>query len=233
MTELVQYLIPSEPVDGHGFGRSLVNHDPRSRAFPARALAGDVVRQKSWGRVGIYDQGSAPHCVAYAGKGAFNTATLRARFPYRRRSAFDTSTWYSGAQSNDEWPGEAYDGTSALGLCRYLQGQGLVSEYRWAFGLQDVLLTLSHVGPVLLGVYWKSGMLNTDGDGFIHAAGSDVGGHEVELVGVRPSTGTRQGHVIGANSWGKAWGAKGRFKLSFDDLGTLLDQDGDAVVVLK
>lgn len=227
-----QYLIPTQP----GMGRSLVNHDDRSRLYPARAMLPrgvDEIRRKTWGRYGVYDQGATPHCVAFAGKGVFNSATMRGRVPYRRRANFDTGEWYAGAQANDEWPGESYDGTSALGLCRYLAGRGALSEYRWCFGLHDVLLTLSYVGPVMLGVWWYESMFDPDGDGYIEPAGPQVGGHEVELVGVTPPTRNREGFVTLVNSWGRGWGVGGRAKLTWSDLEFLLAQDGDAVVLVK
>jgi C1A family cysteine protease len=54
------------------------------------------------------------------------------------------------------------------------------------------------------------------------------GGHEVELIGV-----DARGWVIGMNSWGREWGVGGRFKLTFDDLNTLLADQGDAVVLVR
>jgi C1A family cysteine protease len=56
-----------------------------------------------------------------------------------------------------------------------------------------------------------------------------VGGHEVELHGVDISS----KYVIGTNSWGADWGVKGRFKLSWENLDRLLQEDGDAVTVVS
>lgn len=38
------------------------------------------------------------------------------------------------------------------------QALGFVPEYRWAFGVDDVLATLAHHGPVVLGLNWYAGM---------------------------------------------------------------------------
>ena len=35
------------------------------------------------------------------------------------------------------------------------------------------------------------------------------------------------------NSWGTSWGLAGRFYLTFNDLGTLLNQQGDVTVLVK
>lgn len=218
---------------GHGLGR-LVEHDPKSRAYPMRALWAGLEqaagpRTKTWRRGGAYDQGSTSQCVAFTGKGMLNSAPLSAAVDYDVRSRYQTDAFYSGAQLNDQWPGEDYDGTSALGLCKYLVNVGLLREYRWCFGLNDVLLALSYEGPVGIGIGWRTGMWGTDSDGFVHATGVDEGGHEVELIGVNvPGQ-----YVVGMNSWGPGWGVNGRFKLSWDDLGVLLADYGDAVVLLK
>jgi C1A family cysteine protease len=72
-------------------------------------------------------------------------------------------------------------------------------------------------------------MWRTDADGYIHATGENEGGHEVELIGVDVS----ERCVIGMNSWGDNWGVRGRFKLHWEDLETLLAEQGDAFVIIK
>lgn len=213
----------------YGLGR-VPHFDERSRNYPARALLPDAAPlvTKTWRRGHAYDQGQTPQCVAYTGKGILNTAPASAAVPYRTRIRYSTDDLYAGAQREDQWPGEDYDGTSALGLGKYLLGQGLVSEYRWCFGLDEVLTTLSHVGPVGIGVGWRSNMWDTDADGFLNVSGDDVGGHEVELVGVN----VEDRYVVGTNSWGTTWGVGGRLLLTWEALGKLLDADGDAVVLV-
>lgn len=218
--------IPTLP----GMGRSLIHHDERSKAFRATALTDQTKpRDRTWRRGQAYNQGQTPECVAYTGKGLLNTTPFSHAVDYDIRSEYDPDVFYNGARQNDEWPGEAYDGTSALGLCKYLKSQGIVSEYRWCFGLNDVLLTLSHVGPVGIGILWTNDMFDPDADGLITPTGGEAGGHEVELIGLDVS----EKVVIGMNSWGPNWGHHGRFKLRWVDLETLLNDNGDAVVLLK
>lgn len=214
----------------HGLGR-LVEHDPRSRNFrvlPLLAVAVPPLVSKTWRRGQAYDQGQTPQCVAYTGKGLLNTAPASAAVPYDVRSRYQTEAFYTGAQINDEWPSEDYDGTSALGLGKYLANVGLIREYRWCFGLDEVLHTLSYISPVGIGIGWRTGMWETDADGFVHATGADEGGHEVELIGIN----VLGKYVIGMNSWGSGWGVNGRFKLSWEDLGIVLNDHGDAVVLV-
>jgi hypothetical protein len=220
-----QYVIPTRP----GMGRGLVNHDERSKGFRAVDLTDQTQpRTKSWSRGRAYDQGATSECVAYTGKGLLNTRPLSSLWPYRVRARYNPDTLYAGAQSHDEWPGEAYDGTSALGLCRYLTEQNIIKGYRWCFGVDEVVLTLSWVGPVGIGIQWTNDMFEPDADGYLHPSGSVAGGHEIELTGVD----VKAQRVTITNSWGTAWGHNGRAYLAFADLAALLANDGDAVVLL-
>lgn len=223
-----QYEIPTGP----GMGRSLVNHDDESKNFRAVDLLDDHRDQlvsRAWRRGHAYDQDDTPQCVAFTGKGILNTAALSANLPYRQRSRIDAADLYGGAQDNDQWIGRNYEGTSALGLCRYLQQKGLIREYRWCFGLDEVLRTLSWIGPVGIGVNWLEDMRDPDFGGYLHAAGDAIGGHEVELTAID----VHRRRVTVTNSWGEGWGQNGRAFLSFEDLGKILDDDGDAVVLVS
>ena len=226
MTERLEK-IPTQP----GMGRSIIEHDERSKNYRAVNLlaATEKPRDRVWRRGQAYDQGYTSTCVAQTGKGILNTLPLSSVVDYDVRSEYDINDFYEGAQLNDQWPGESYEGTSALGLCRYLTNQGIIREYRWCFGLTDVLLTLSHIGPVALGIWWYTGMFHPDSEGLVKPTGVQEGGHEVELIGVDVS----ERVVIGMNSWGSEWGDRGRFKLSYTDLERLLHEDGDAVVILR
>jgi hypothetical protein len=219
-----QYIVPTAP----GMGRGLVNHDEASKQFRAVDLVDKTKpRTKAWRRGKPYDQGSTSQCVAYTGKGILNTQALSAAAPYRVRTRIDPADLYKGAQANDQWQGDAYDGTSGLGLCRHLKNVGLIRSYRWCFGLDQTLLVLAWVGPVGIGVNWREDMWDTDLDGYIRASGDAVGGHEVELTAVD----VPKRRVTVTNSWGTGWGHGGKAFLSFDDLGRLLDDDGDAFII--
>lgn len=211
----------------YGLGR-VPEFDERSRNFRAiTPFAAAVPITKTWRRGGAYDQGSLPQCVAYAGKGLLNSAPMSSLVDYDIRSRYSTQDFYDGAQRLDQWEGENYDGTSALGLGKYLLERGLISRYRWCFGLQDVLLALSYEGPVAIGVNWYTGMFSPNSNGYIAPTGQVEGGHEVELIGID----TTNKRVIGMNSWGTGWGIKGRFLMDYAVLDRLLVEQGDAVML--
>lgn len=120
-------------------------------------------------------------------------------------------------------------GSSVLSAIKAAKEMGVVSEYRWCFGIEDVLRTLSHVGPVAVGINWYQGFDKPDRDGLIKISGKVRGGHAVELLGIDPE----KQLVHGINSWGWFWGKWGRFSISFTDLNTLLSQKGEAVTIVK
>lgn len=215
----------------YGLGR-IPEFDERSRQFRATALLTETAQPitKTWRRGGAYDQGATPHCVAFTGKGILNTAPASSLEVYDVRSKYSTDQFYAGAQRLDQWPGENYDGTSGLGLAKYLREVALIKEYRWCFGLTDVLLALSYEGPVGIGVNWYTNMFYPNSYGYIGPGGEVEGGHEVELIGVD----TSKRHVIGMNSWGTGWGPlNGRFLMTYDVLDRLLSEQGDAVVLKR
>lgn len=220
--------IPTQP----GMGRSIIWHDEASKNFRAVSLLKSTQqepRTKGWRRGYAYDQGQTSTCVAQTGKGILNTSLLSANISYEERSRYDINDFYDGARERDEWPGVDYEGTSGLGLCKYFLDTGLIKEYRWCFGLQDVLLTLSYIGPVGLGIWWYTGMFFPDERGYVLATGSQEGGHEVELTGIDVS----KDEVIFTNSWGRSWGDNGRGRMSFGTLERLLNEQGDAFVILR
>lgn len=221
-----QLIIPTRP----GMGRGLINHDEESKNFRATKLLTpqqDAPKDRTWRRIGALDQGDTPECVAYTGVGMMNTLPLSRLWPYAKRIKFSEDDWYNGARKNDEWRGENYQGTSGLGLCRYLKKIGIIKEYHWCFGLTDVLMTLSWVGPVGIGINWTNDMFNPDANGFIHPTGGDAGGHQIELTAIN----VHEGSVTVTNSWGKTWGDEGKAKMSWDDLGNRLDNQGDAFTI--
>ena len=226
MTER-HYVIPTQP----GMGRGLVNHDERSKNFRAVNLIPPDVpttfRTKAWRRGRAYNQHQTPHCVAYTGKGILNTVPRSRLAAYLIRSRYNTTQFYTGAQNHDEWEGQAYDGTSGLGLCRYLASIGLIDQYLWCFGLSDVLRTLSWLGPIGLGIMWPERFFRPDSNGYLELGGGDAGGHEIEITGIDP----HDMWVEITNSWGTNWGNKGRARIRWPVLEDRLEAHGDAFIV--
>lgn len=203
------------------------NPDTRSRQYPARALlAGADPRPYTLHNTGpVLDQRDDGACVGYAfaaaGAPAFATVTHSERI-------------YAIAKTLDTMPGEAYTGTSVLAGAKAAEALGLISAYRWAFGLADLVDAICSLGPVVLGLYWTEGMRAAPG-GILSLAGAPIGGHCTLATGYSPAHedfGGRPAIQI-KNSWGEGWGVAGYGWIAATDMITLLQRRGEACVVTK
>lgn len=129
----------------------------------------------------------------------------------------------------DQWPGEDYDGTSVLAGAKVMLARGFIREFRWAFNLQDLLVTVSRKGPVVLGINWYESMFEPDADGYLRPNDSLAGGHAILCIGVN----VKRRDVTLFNSWGPNWGNLGRARVTWDDLDRLLHEDGEACVPVR
>jgi hypothetical protein len=211
----------------------LKQFDPRSRNFPIRtAVDGKPIRSYTW-RVGAWlDQLSEGSCVghAFAHELCARPVVTMVDHTYARE------TIYWEAQKADPWSGgmypgatPRYEGTSILAGAQVCQSIGHFSEYRWAFSLDDLLLAIGYAGPAMLGLNWYQDMANPAPDGQIRPQGQLLGGHAILANRVQ----VRQKRVWLHNSWGFGWGLEGRCWLSWDDLGQLLAEDGEACIPAK
>lgn len=140
---------------------------------------------------------------------------------------------YREAQKIDEWGGEDYDGTSVLAGAKMMKSFGLLREYRWSFGAHDVALSLTNVGPVVLGIPWYESMYEAP-HGVVSVAGQQVGGHCILAVAYRKPDVIFKEPAFGLfNSWGPGWGKNGFAWVAYSDLASLLRQDGEACVPTK
>jgi len=200
----------------------LKHFDERSRAFPVRAVIEEKkLRSFTWRCLPNFDQGREGACVAF-GIGH----ELAARPSEVEGINYDgLIAIYHEAQRTDPWEGGSYpgaspryDGTSVLAGVKVVQKQGYFSEYRWAFTFRDLQLGIGRNGPCVIGVDWRTGMFDTDSNGFIHATGQVEGGHCTLLRGVN----IKEKYFLGRNSWGAGWGQGGDFKISFADMEKLM-----------
>jgi hypothetical protein len=194
--------------------------DERSRAFPVRAAV-PVSKPRSWTwRCDAYlDQGQEGACVGFsrAHEIAARPRVSAATEPLAHRI-------YRRAQQLDEWAGEAYSGSSVLGGVKAAQELGYVTEFRWAFGVDDLALGVSYRGPAVLGVNWYEGMYAPGPDGFLRVTGRQTGGHAILCRGYS----LRRDAFLLHNSWGRSWGWQGCAWLSRADMDRLLREDGEA-----
>lgn len=209
----------------------VVQFDEKSKNFPVTAvISNQTPRSYTW-RCDIHlDQGSEGACPG------FSFAHELAAYPAPVKGMTDKfarESIYWEAQKNDEWPGGAYpgakpfyEGTSVLAAAKQVQKLGYITEYRWAFGLSDLILAVGRQGPAVLGVNWYDSMFDTKDCGFVHVEGEIAGGHAILCKGVNIT----DKYFVLHNSWGDSWGFGGDAKISFGDMARLLDEDGEACI---
>ena len=210
----------------------LVNFDERSRNYPIRHLVeAKKPRSYTWRCRAYLDQGSEGACVGYA-----CAHELAARPVEVDVDTALARSIYLDSQRIDPWPGGAYpgakpqyEGSSVLAGANILRNRGFVPQYRWAFGLQDLILSVGHLGPAIVGINWYEGMFNTGRDHFVHIDGDVAGGHAILVRGVS----VRKQAFVLHNSWGTGWGRYGQAYISWSDMERLLHEDGESVIPLR
>jgi hypothetical protein len=210
----------------------LVQFDEKSRAFGImEALDVETPRGWSWFIPRWFDQGREGQCVIYA------KSHWVAGRPKRDLAAWWTKDWatqrYWDAQRIDPWEGgeypgasPRYGGTSVLAGVKVMQTAGLVGEYRWAFGAEQLAIAVSRHAPAVIGVNWYDSMYDTDSKGLLTVGGSQVGGHAICVRGY--SVKHRMFRL--RNSWSQAWGLYGDCFITYDDMARLLHEDGEAAL---
>ena len=216
--------------------------DKKSREYPIRALLPKKlpVKTSSIHRCPVHlDQGQVGSCV---GNG-FTHA--RATTPHAHTKGMTEATAlevYHQATLLDRIAGSyppEDTGSSVLAGAKATTKMGWWTSYHWAFSIDDVVDTLLHSGPVVVGTNWHQNMFDCSGpDYLLDISGDIVGGHCYLLRGV-----TLGGHLPGQsapvdfitirNSWSKTWGKNSDAHILVTDMESLLMHDGEAVVPVQ
>ena len=205
--------------------------DEKSKEYPVRALVDDKsLRSYTWSCGQFLDQGSDGACVGFS---FAHELIARPVVVENIDNKFAKENIYWEAQKIDPWPGGSYpgadptyEGTAVLAGVKVCKNLGYILEYRWAFSIEDLALAVGHVGPAVLGIPWYDGMFNVRSCGHIHVDGQLAGGHAILCNGVSIKNRTFTLH----NSWGPSWGNNGTCKISWDELESLLNEDGEACI---
>lgn len=230
----------------HGMGR-LVAKDERdvpmrvalqptmAAAFPLGVPEGS--RHYKPGK--ILNQGNTGTCVGHGWTGKFHGAPIMQQLPqnmtpfdfYRMLVLFDE---YRDNDSEATAPNSGLQyGSSVRGGAKAAVKLGIIGGYVFTTNVEEVRAWhLTGKGGVVLGITWKSNMMNTDADGFINFSGNVEGGHCVCSTGWSDTV-KKNGKIVRAirlqQSWGLPWGddGKGRMWMSEDDLAAALADDGE------
>ena len=220
--------------DGRVFDR-VENWDARNNDYPLRLLAAAdeepqalisrPLKTKTWTIPDVLDQGSEGACTG------FGTAHMLSSTPRAVKGVTEATARgiYREAQRQDEWPGEAYEGSSVTGAMKAGKVLKYVARYVWCRTAREVAVAIGYFGPVVIGVDWYSDMMTPDAQGVVHVRGRKVGGHCVALTGYNHHTDV----FTFPNSWGERWGVNGFGRISGADLDRLLGSGGDAALATK
>jgi hypothetical protein len=230
VTEIKTRIIrSSDPLLGRNVG-----HDPRSRAFAFKAADEPLKPVRHLSSISTLDQhvGSCTCdtvlklCTYGANWSALNDVQQLA---IKSAPDYMVDDWYRETTRNDEFDGawEPDDtGSSGTSAAKTAVRHGYAKGFQHSFSFDDALHMLAKQ-PIGIGVNWYSSFDNPGVNGLVVLTPTARvrGGHEFVLDELDV-----EHEMIGAqNSWGPSWGAMGRFYFSFDDLGHLLNEDGDAM----
>ena len=184
----------------------------------------------------VMNQGATSSCVGHAVVARLQGHPVPMQ-PEGRRGRrvlpWDPFEVYAAAQQVDEWPGAepAYYGTSVRAGLKVGQAAGLVVSYHTVLTVADMrrYVLWGRGGGLVVGTDWKSGMWDTDPEGFVRYRGATEGGHAWYVYGASE----RRQAFRAQNSWGPAWGDKGRFWFAYADMELALADWADVYAVLE
>lgn len=208
-----------------------VAFDERSRNHPIRPFLGARVLRKTTLHQIPYplplNQGAEGACVGFGWTGQMAVGPI-----FNKGSNTYARAYYMAARAVDRAAGRYWpEGASVLAGAHVARQRGLISGYKWAFGIDDVIDTLCVKGPVVLGVNWYESMYDTDLAGKVQINGAHVGGHCILATGFIQNHPQWGGDWIQwVNSWGPNYGVRGVGYISVADLKMLLGQDGEACI---
>lgn len=225
-----------------------VLHDSRSLRYQVEAQDLSVLRSiRHTSRIPVLDQGAylAPgatkrislgSCTGNAGVNVLATDLFWDTDPVKAALSPDNADLdeqfavavYSMATSLDPYSGTyppTDTGSNGLSVAKALQKLGKISGYQHATSLAATLTALNQQA-VMVGTVWRGDMFNPGPDGRLKITGQVEGGHEYKL----DELDVQNKRVWILNQWGN-WGLGGRAWLSWDDLGTLLADQGDCTVL--
>lgn len=216
-------------------GRQVV-HDPRSRDFEYQPrTAAKPLMQQRW-RHRVYGPRVTPNQPVGCCTGV-DQAVKANTVGNRRRGEIldmdDALRFYSRATELDPWQGNwppQDTGSSGLAACKAAAEAGVIERYEWVFSGPDAVLAALREHPVGVGAWWYYDMFNPEpGSLLVHPSGGRAGGHQWTLIGWEPKLRAFEGLCW----WGPNFGAKGRFRIRYDDLAGLLADDGDCHVTYR
>ena len=226
-------MLVEEPIEGKRLGRH-VEHDPRSRDYPFKADDATTLVSVEHKRHGtIFDQGQIGSCTGNAIAGARNTKPIH-NINAHVLGEMGALTAYIRGSILDGFPGFYPDqdtGSSGLAVAKAAVQMGWIKGYSHAFSIDEALAALQK-RPVITGVPWYEGFDSPDDNGLVRIAGQIRGGHEIVARGYIAAPNPDDALILLDNSWGSSWGKDGHFYWTVATWRALLDNQGDATILV-
>jgi len=195
-----------------------------------RELAGEAppVQPRFWTPPPfVLNQFSEGFCVGFGWSAELAASPVRIR---RVDNDFARGLYF-GAQRHDRAMGNIWDeGASVLAGAQECAERGLIPEYRWSFGPEDLRDALMHVGPAVIGVPYFGSMFTPRPSGLVEVdEETDPPGHCMCIIGYHPrmrlpgeSWRKRFAVYKLRQSWGGAFGRKGDIYVREEDMANKL-----------
>jgi hypothetical protein len=184
-----------------------------------------VVKPMAWDTPVWLYQGNKPRCVGYSGATFWASAGSKAGIKTDVTNA-DGDMLYAECKIEDGEPG-VENGSCLRSLAKVLKRRGIIDAYSLTSSFPDVKDWVSNYGCVILGIWWYTGMFDPDSTGTIHPIGLKEGGHAI----LKRATEEKRGRLH--NTWSKNWGDQGECWILDEDLGNLMDDQGEALLAVK
>lgn len=212
--------------------------DERSRLHPfAAETTIKSVAHRTWGLTS--NQNGYSGCVGWTERDRRMTSPYHLKGHYYD-NAFGLKM-YNGATENDQWSDNDRlidsvamtpdEGTSLLGMAKYLMSIGDISGYKWSFSL-DEWLASTQVYPLFIGISWTQDMFNPDPQGRIRPTGGRAGGHAISITKLELDGPRDTWRAWIWNHWTRKWGRNGKAFMSIDDLDNRRKADADAMTII-
>lgn len=181
-----------------------------------------------WRGGAVLDQGQEGSCVGHGVVGEYLASPVRGHGDpiSGHRMAVEV---YQRAKEIDEWEGVDYEGTSVRAGMLVGRERGWWDSFAWAKNMEELRLALE-LGPVVIGVTWKSGMYEAQG-GQVVVSGKEVGGHCLIIDGWFPYWNRSTGRFRWRNSWGYGYGIRGNGYITPKALDEVLFQAGNECAI--